>query len=477
MTAKTTLEHIAAWAASAPDQWPNACMEPAIHGITDTVACMVSGATDVAAASVRATVQSWGTGNGGATIVGSGHKAPAPFAAFANGTAAHAQDFDDNFLAALTHASAVLVPALLALGEETQASGADIIDAYLVGLECHAALGRGVNRSHYLKGWHATATVGAIGTAAACARLLGLDVGRTQHAMSLGTSMAAGLKGQFGSHAKPFQAGMAAQNGVLAACFARDGVQGRAEVLDNDYGFLKLYGGDAPPGWDFDVYPLGDSQGDAQSVTPHVIEAVGLAPKIHPCCGSTHKSVDNLLDLKSQHDFQPADVASMHTFVNTSNVLNLCFDDPKDEMEARFSMQYCMAVALQNDFISLKDFTPDAVHRPDIRALLALTTMSATPPEAELNPTGAYVHELTLTMTSGEILKTTRAAAKGTLGDPFTDTDRWRKFEDCCSPVLGDAATAGLYEACARLADAPGLGEVMQEMVAAEGNGAGVRVA
>ena len=439
MARNTTLEDIAHWAAQVPGDWPKTSITPVVHAITDTVACMVSGATDEAAKRVRTTVDAWSVSSGGATIIGSGSRAPAPFAAFANGTAAHAQDFDDNFLAALTHASAVLVPALLALGEETGASGQDIIDAYLVGLECHAAIGRGVNRSHYLKGFHATATVGCIGTAAACARLLKLDSVRMMHAMSLGTSMAAGLKGQFGSHAKPFQAGMAAQNGVLAAYFARDGVEGRAEVLDNDYGFLKLFGGDMPPGWDFSKFPVGK---------PLVIEAVGLAPKIHPCCGSTHKSIDNLLDLKAKHDFKPDDVESMHTYVNTSNVLNLCFDRPQTEMEARFSMQYCMAVALKNGFLSLQDFTPEAVNRAEIRELLPLTTMDATPPEAELNPAGEFAHELTVTLKNGETFKTSRMSAKGTLGDPLSGFERRRKFDDCCGPVLGEASGAALFEYC-----------------------------
>ena len=127
MPPPTTLEQISTWAATTSPEWPATSVTPAIHAIKDTVACMVSGATDAAAEGVRRTVHSWPAVDVGATIVGSGRRAPAPFAAFANGTAAHAQDFDDNFLAALTHASAVLVPALLALGEETGASGAEII--------------------------------------------------------------------------------------------------------------------------------------------------------------------------------------------------------------------------------------------------------------------------------------------------------------------------------------------------------------
>ncbi|MBT6608480.1 MAG: MmgE/PrpD family protein [Rhodospirillaceae bacterium] len=455
----TVIEEIAHWAAGVGNDWPDSSVRPAMDAITDTIACMVSGATDEAAIGVRNTLVGWTAPSAatGATIISDSRRLPAPFAAFANGTAAHAQDFDDNFMAALTHASAVLVPAILAVAEETGASGADVIDAYIVGLECHAAIGRGVNRAHYMKGWHATATVGCIGTAAACARLLGLSANQTAHAMSLGVSMAAGVKGQFGSHAKPFQAGMAAQNAVLAANYAKNGVIGRTEVLENDYGFMNLFVGEGAPGWDFTKHPVGE---------PLVVEAVGLAPKCHPCCGSTHKSVDNLLDLKKSHGIGPNDVAAIHCLVNTSNVRNLCFDDPRNEMEARFSMQYCMAVALKHGFLSLADFTPDAVQRQDIRDLLALTTMDATPPEAELNPSGVYTHELTVTLKSGEVLKTSRTAARGTLGDPFTDDDRWRKFEDCCTPVLGAERTAALFETLGGLAELDDVGALMNDAAA-----------
>ena len=158
----------------------------------------------------------------------------------------------------------------------------------------------------------------------------------------------------------------------------------------------------------------------------------------------------------------------MHTYVNTSNVRNLCFDDPQNEMEARFSMQYCMAVALKIGFLSLQDFTPDAVHRPEIRALIPLTTMDATPPEAELNPAGEYVHELTVMLKSGAVLKATRTSAKGTIGDPLIDAERRRKFDDCCLPVLGDAKTATLYAACDRLSGCRDLGGLMLSMLATD---------
>ena len=138
----------------------------------------------------------------------------------------------------------------------------------------------------------------------------------------------------------------------------------------------------------------------------------------------------------------------MHTFINASNVLNLCFSNPQTEMEARFSMQYCMALALQYGFLSLQHFTQEFVLRPEVRQLMPLTTMDSTPPEAELNPAGEYIHELTVNLKSGEILKTSRTAAKGTLGDPLSDQERRRKFNDCCLLVLGDTVSAELYSRC-----------------------------
>ena len=107
-----------------------------------------------------------------------------------------------------------------------------------------------------------------------------------------------------------------------------------------------------------------------------------------------------------------------------------------------------MAVPLKNNFLSLKDFTPEAVQRPEIRALIPLTTMEATPPEAELDPTGKYVHELIVTLKTGEVLKTSRTFAKGTLSDPLTNGERRRKFDDCSLPILGDTIAANLYAAC-----------------------------
>lgn len=157
-----------------------------------------------------------GLGGGPCSALGSAPMA-APWAAMINATAAHALDFDDYDFPAISHPSAVLVPALLALGEERGSSGSDVLDAYIVGYEAMACVGKADNMLRYQRGWHATATLGTLGAAVACARLARHDIQATAAALSIATSMAAGFKSQFGTMTKPLHAGLAAKIGILAA--------------------------------------------------------------------------------------------------------------------------------------------------------------------------------------------------------------------------------------------------------------------
>jgi 2-methylcitrate dehydratase PrpD len=444
----SVLEILADWAAGTGDDWPDLATRRAVHAVEDTVACMIAGAGDESPAAVRRAIVGWGEGP--ASVAGRATGAPAPWAALANGTAAHALDYDDNVQLALTHASAVLVPALMALGETVGADGGQVIDAFIVGLELQETIGHAVNWSHYNAGWHATSTIGAIGTAGGCARLLGLDETGMAQALSLAVSMAGGPKGQFGSMAKPFHAGLAAQHAVTAAQLAAGGVEGRMEVLEADMGFLDLCGGDFPPGWTAALAHLGD---------PLAIVERGLVPKRHPCCASTHKALDALLDLRRSHGFAAEDVESIHTLVGSSNKRNLAYDRPQNEREAKFSMQYCLALGLTRDHLRIADFTEAAVAQPEIRALLPRITMTAMPPEAEHGENVELVHEITVRMKDGRCLEATRQYPRGTARDPFSDADRKAKFEDCVAGRLDFAAQASLRETLAGFAH---LGELDQ---------------
>ena len=421
-------ERLGQWGASVSSDHTEFAREAAKHAILDVVGCMIAGAGDEGAAKVRNAVCDWGKGE--AVLVGQLAKLASPFAALANGMAAHALDFDDTFLEPITHASASLVPALFALGDEMDASGGAIVDAYIVGLEMHGALGLALCRSHYEQGWHATSTIGVIGTAGACARLMGLDNTRFSHAMNLAFSSAAGTKVQFGSMAKPLHAGLAAKNAIEAAKLAAAGVEGRVNALEGPMGMMEVYGGPPPPGWDAAFEKLGK---------PLAIERQGLTVKRFPCCAATHRAVDCVLELRAEHGFTADDVGSVEILVRAGHMRNLRYNSPKNEFEARFSMQYCIALALRTGTISLCDFTPSAVQRPEMRELFERIDMQShdleKEPDSESDPVPTIV---TITLKDGRSFKARQDTPRGDAANPLNEDERYAKFTDCCSGFLSD---------------------------------------
>jgi len=414
----TVLEKIATHVVSRTAFSPLA-MTRAQQAIVDTIGCMVAGARDQAPRSVAAAFANE-VGPTGVSAVFTGGRASPSVAALINGTAAHCLDFDDNFHPARAHASAVLVPALLAIATaDGSISWHELLRAYLAGLEAQAAVGFGVNPSHYNRGWHGTSTVGCIGAAAAVSILFGLDEERVAQAMSIATSLAAGPKGQFGTAVKPLHAGMAARNAIEAAHLAQAGITGRLDILERPQGFLDLFGGGDSTGWD--ALSWGES---------HVIETRGLVTKLHPCCASTHRVIDAARDLQNEHGFSLDEVQRIETKVGRAAVDNLAYPDPADEMQARFSMQYCLAAALLQGRLSLVDFTRDAIFRPEIRRHMPKISMSGYSTEEERG-VERIAHRVTITLLDGRRLWAERLHAQGAIAAPITDAERRSKFSDC----------------------------------------------
>ncbi|AEM42806.1 MmgE/PrpD family protein [Ketogulonicigenium vulgare] len=432
----TVIQNIAAWCGAQTD-FSAAAKRLAAEAITDTLACIVAGRADSATLAVRRAMESQ-IGASGARIVGGGRAAPA-VAALINGTAAHALDFDDNFRPGMSHASAVIVPALLAIADLVDASGEDFVKAYLIALQAQAYVGWGVGYNHYVAGWHGTSTIGSVGTAAGTAWLLGLDTDGIARALTLGVSMASGVKGQFGTSAKPFHAGMAARNAVEAALLAQAGLSGKMDILEGEQGLRELYsGGIITDFWD--KTPIDG---------PHVIETTGVVPKRHPCCGSTHMVIDAILDLQAKHGFTADDIARVDTLVGVANWRNLAYPAPVDEMQARFSMQYCVARALRKGVLSLSDFTQSAVDQYAQDPLMAVITMEHY--GEENSKKALHPHKVTLWLKNGGQLEGARSVAKGNLGDAFNDADRMEKFVDCCTG-LTNASVDGLFVTCETIA-------------------------
>ncbi|MDA0231535.1 MAG: MmgE/PrpD family protein [Proteobacteria bacterium] len=418
---------MAAWIEAAPRGWSDVALARAEAAFIDTVACMLAGADDPAARRARATTARWGAGE--ATICGTSARQAAPWAALANGTAAHALDYDDVLEIANAHVSAVLVPAILALGEERQASGEECLDALIVGVEIMARLGEAMNMTHYFLGWHTTLTLGTISAAAAAARLLKLDAARASAAISVAASMASGMKWQFGTMAKPIHAGLAAKNGILAASMAESGITAAEDIYEGERGFVALYAGTPIARLEAAMERLG---------APPAIEQHGLWQKVYPCCASAHRPLDAILALRAETGIAPGAIDSIDAVVSQVAVQNLTYPAPEDAMQARFSMHYLLASALVDGDLSLDAFEPSALKRPQIRELLPKITMIADPGQPGDVGTDSTRHsaEVTLHLSDGSTLSRAVFDPRGHPQQAMDAVELAQKFMSCAERCL-----------------------------------------
>ena len=447
-----------AWLADTPAAWPDEAWRAAQRAFIDIVAVTVPGAAEPVSRKVFGTVRSWGEGT--STAIGQGGRLPAPWAALVNGTAAHALDFDDNFDPAKAHATAVLAPSILALGEQEGASGRDCLDAYIAGLQILGRVGQGVNPAHRNRGWHATATVGAIGAAAACARLLKLDTHRAAYAVSIATSMAGGFMSQFGTMTKPLHAGLAAKSGVLAASLARAGIDAGLDTLDGPTAMNRLMVGP-------DYEQLRDTlthveHGQnlrfetARVGEPLLLLSSGLKLKRFPNCGSAHRAMDGLVALKQGHGFGAGEVEAVNVRAPVTHLNNLMYKAPMDALQAKFSLEYALACLLVTGNCTLADFSDAAAMRPEIRALY---------PRIHRHPVdkaeGEFPTEVEILLKDGQRFEIAVPWPAGSLAAPFTDAQLWAKFDGCTAGLLPGERAAALRRALETLPDLPDIAPLM----------------
>ena len=424
-------------------------MHRAKRAFIDIVACMVPGAIDEASRLLRSVSSTWGSG--ACSVIGETAGQSAPLAALANGMAAHALDFDDNFDPAKAHITAVMAPALLALGEARKSKGSDVLAAYIVGLQIATRVGQGLNPFHRNRGWHATSTVGAIGAAVACGHLIGLDAEKMRHGLNMATSYAGGFMSQFGSMTKPLHAGKAAEAGVICATLAEAGMTAGTETLDGPTGMAQLMVGpdleDLRTKGTFKREHGQTMRFETGSIgEPLAIIAHGLKVKRFPTCASTHRALDGVLTLVEHHNISASDVASADIYAPVSHFNNLMYTDPKDGMQAKFSMEYCVAVALQNKGIGLADFEPASITNAKFRALMPLVHRHPVDKSESEFPT-----RVELKLKSGDVRSIEIDAPKGRSDNPMTDTELWDKLAQCCRGILDTATVKRVSDALQQL--------------------------
>ena len=424
------LKRLAAFAASAAP--PAAARPIAARAFLDTVGVALAGAIEPAARSVQRVVG--GDGAGTATVLGTPMQATPANAALANGTAAHALDYDDMCFVSLAHPSAPLVPAALAAGEVAAASGAALIDAYIVGFELEGRLGRAMNPRHYQRGWHCTSTLGTIGAAATASRLLGLDANAMAHALAIAASEASGLKENFGTMVKPLHAGLAARNGVVAALLARAGLTASAGAIDGPQGFLAAMDGE--------LLSLDEVAADLGARWE--IADTGITVKLYPSCAGTHPTLDALLDLMHRHAFTAAEVDAIEVGVDPIVPTILIYDRPASGLEAKFSMPFCAAAAIVRGQIGIDTFDAATLADPAVTALQQRVTM-AIDPSLDASAPSLTQANVAVRLRDGRVLRTSANGARGYPERPASDEELATKFLSCASIVMPrDRADAAL---------------------------------
>jgi 2-methylcitrate dehydratase PrpD len=379
---------------------------------------------------------------GPASVFGRPERIDVLNAAFVNGVAAHAHDFDDCSNTLGGHPSAPVLPALWALAEERGAGGEAVLSAYIAGVEVETRIGRAVNFHHYEKGWHPTATLGVFGAAAACCHLMALGRDQTGAALALAASMASGLKANFGTMAKPFHVGHCARNGLAAALMAEAGVSANAGALEHPQGFFQVYNGEGH--FDSDAV-LRDWAEPLDIVEP------GIAFKQHPCCASTHPAIDALLRLRAQEGLVPDGVATIRSWTHPRRLRHTNRPDPQTGLDGKFSVQYVLARALDRGQLRLSDFSDAAVRDPQIRAIMARITAEPHP-EARMESTEHFFADVAVTLTDGRVVTAYVDRPLGRDRDhPLPEGALEAKFVDCAAQVLTLPVAERLRDALLRL--------------------------
>jgi 2-methylcitrate dehydratase PrpD len=403
-------------------------------GIADCFGVLIAGTRDPEIALVD---RELGSDHGAtlSSLIPSGARRTPETAALINGVAAHVLDYDDVSLDG--HPSAVLVPAILAEGEASGSSGAEMLTAYIAGYEVWAELLAREPTPLHRKGWHPTTVLGTVAAAAACAKLRGLDGKGAATAMAIAASMSSGVVANFGTMTKSFQVGRAAQAGVIAARLAQSGLTASLDALEHPAGLLMALSPDGKPELD---RPF-----SAAAKEWHIL-GHGLNIKRYPICYATHRSIDAALDLVRRYDLTPDKVERIHVSTGKTQLLMLRNSRPQTGLEAKFSMQFAMAAALVAGKVGLRELTDDFVRRAEVQAIFPRVSLEGTAAIKE-GSNFAPFDAVEITTMSGETLKSGLVEyAKGSHQRPLSRDELWAKFAECLGAEFPDAKKSRAFE-------------------------------
>lgn len=430
---------------------PAAAFEASRVAVEDTMGCMLAGATEPATTIIAATV----AGSEGPCTLASSDRRVAPLdAALVNGTAAHALDYDNGSNSLGGHVSATVVPALLAAAEAFGGSGRDLLVAHTVGFELGTRIGLGVNFHHYEKGWHPTSTLGTFAVVGACASLLRLDAAQTATALAIGASLASGIKANFGTMTKPMHVGHCARNGLFAVLLARGGFTASAAAFEHKQGFFEVYNGAG----NYDAARILEHW-----AAPLQILQPGAGYKQYPCCAATHAALDATLAIVRGVGgrIDPESVVTIETWTPARRLAHTDRPDPQGNLDAKFSVQYCVSRAVIDGRIGIDHFEGEAWQDPVVRRLMTRVRSTVHRP-GQFSADNHFGAEVRITLNDGRVLNDRVDIQLGRTADnPIPPTQLRQKFLDCASRVLPAAQSARLARQLDALEELPAVAQLM----------------
>lgn len=407
---------------------PSEVIELSRKSLLDGLGLALCGSVAASGEIVRTYLKSLNA-TGSATVFGSSLKTPVRFAAFANAIGIHADDYDDTQLAVagdrvyglLTHPTAPVLPAVLAAAETRGLSGRDLMLAYNVGVEVECRIAEAMNPRHYEDGFHSTGTVGALGSTAGMAKIYGFDRAHVLTALGIGASEGAGLRENFGTMTKPFHAGRAAESGVVAADFAALGWTAADDILEAPRGFFHAEGGG------FDSSAIMGKLGN-----PWTFVAPGVSIKPFPSGSLTHPGMSAMLALIKEHNIKADQVEHVRVGTNKNSPNALIHHNPTDNLQAKFSMEFCMASLLLYGKAGLTEFTDEVVNRPEVKAMIRRVEFGVDP-VAEAAGYNKMTTIIEIRLKDGRTVTGRADVAKGNPANPMSFAEEAEKFMDCCA--------------------------------------------
>jgi 2-methylcitrate dehydratase PrpD len=392
---------------------------------SDFLGVATAGSAEPSARMIQEVISEQGP-NGKATVIGTDMRSHPTWSSLANGIAGHTVDYDDVSQPMYGHPTTAVLPAALALGELLNIDGSELLKAYIIGLEVAVKLSYAMNPAHYEHGWHSTCTLGSLGSTAAAAKLLGLKGHQLRAALALGASQAGGLQQNFGTMIKPFHAGRAAQNGVLAAILAQKGWTGDQNILESPLGFFHVFCGEGR----YDGQKCVDALG-----SPFDIEQPGIILKKFPSCAFSHPVIDAALLIAQDAQYEPAATERVEGHIHALTDQILIHRNPRTGLGAKFSLEACIALALVDGKVSTQSFTDGKVNSDAVQQMMARVKRKIAP-GAQTGPEAFGPATVTVFLKDGRKLEARVEKARGNPENPMSQQEIKDKYLDCCSGVL-----------------------------------------